>query len=194
MATTSLFIRTVRLDLVAARLEHLAAELANLQQLGQLLGAEILASWPPGEFDRFAITYFHDRLACDGESAAPWYAWYAIRRATADVPATLIASGGYFGPPSNDGTVEIGYSVVPEWRRHGYATEMVGGLLSRLADTPGINRVLAECDVQNVASIGVLTRCGFRRIGKGHEPHFDRFQLDRAGFLVGQSESAPVSV
>jgi [ribosomal protein S5]-alanine N-acetyltransferase len=174
-------IQTARLDLAAASLKHLDAELESPQRFKCLLGAEIPRSWPPGEYDRHAISYFHDRLMEVGDTLADWYVWYAIRRATADRPATLVACGGYFGPPSADGTVEIGYSVVPEWRRHGFATELVQALTTRAFDDPSVRRILAETTVENAASIGVLTRCGFRRMGTGREPHYDRFQLDRVG-------------
>ena len=171
--------RTARLDLVAARLEHLEAELQGPERLETLFEAEIPPSWPPGEYNLHAIAFFRDRLMKEGEAVADWYVWYAIRRATADNSAALVACGGYFGPPLADGTVEIGYSVVPEWRRHGYATELVRALTKRAFDVPDVRRILAESEVENAASIGVLTRCGFRRMGTGREPHYDRFQLDR---------------
>jgi ribosomal-protein-alanine N-acetyltransferase len=164
---------------VAARLEHLDAELTGPPGLERLLGAQVLSSWPPGEYDRFAISYFHDRLVEGGDAVADWYVWYAIMRESEANPATLIACGGYFGPPSPEGTVEIGYSVVPEWRRRGYATELAAALIRRGFENSRVSRILAEAEVQNAASIGVLTRCGFRRVGTGREPHFDRFQLDR---------------
>jgi ribosomal-protein-alanine N-acetyltransferase len=172
-------VRTARLDLVAATIDHLAAELENPQGFADLLGAIVLPSWPPGEYDRHAISYFHERLAEGGASAAGWYVWYAIRRTTADCPATLVAGGGYFGPPLPDGTVEIGYSVVPEWRRQGYATELVQALIQRAFEEPRVRRILAEAEVANIASIGVLGRCGFRRMGTGREPHYDRYQCER---------------
>jgi [ribosomal protein S5]-alanine N-acetyltransferase len=173
------YMRTARLELVAARLEHLDAELESAERLKNLLGAEVLPSWPPGEYDRFAVAYFRDRIAEGGEAVAAWYVWYAIQPATADIPATLVACGGYFGPPSADGTVEIGYSVVPECRRRGFATELVQALTKRAFEVLDVRRVLAEAQKENLASIGVLTRCGFRRMGSGREPHYDRFQLDR---------------
>jgi [ribosomal protein S5]-alanine N-acetyltransferase len=172
--------RTPRLELVAARLEHLEAELEGSDRLEQLLCATVLPSWPPGEYDRFAIAYFRERLAEGGEPVAVWYVWYAIRPAASGSPATLVACGGYFGPPTADGTVEIGYSVVPEWRRHGYATELVQALTLRAFAFPEVRRILAEAQVENVASIGVLVRCGFKRMGTGREPHYDRYQLDRS--------------
>jgi [ribosomal protein S5]-alanine N-acetyltransferase len=179
VTTDPFTMRTARLELVAARLEHLDAELDSFERLAQRLGAEVPPSWPPGEYDRFAASFFRDRLVEGGEEVATWYVWYAIRPASTDNPATVVACGGYFGPPSADGTVEIGYSVVPECRRIGYATELVQALTMRALAVPEVRRILAEADVDNAASIGVLTRCGFRRMGTGREPHYDRYQLDR---------------
>jgi ribosomal-protein-alanine N-acetyltransferase len=179
VASDGFSMRTARLELVAARLEHLDAELGGPGRLKNLLGAEVLPSWPPGEYDRHAIEFFRDRLTEGGEAVAPWYVWYAIQPATPGCPATLVACGGYFGPPSPDGTVEIGYSVVPEWRRHGFATELVQALTKRAFDDMAVRRILAETTVENAASLRVLGRCGFRRMGTGREPHYDRFQLDR---------------
>ena len=193
MTIDPFLMRTARLELVAARVEHLDAELEGADRLKNLLGAEVPPSWPPGEYDRHAVAYFRDRLSEGGEAVAVWYVWYAIMPAAAGSGATLVACGGYFGPPSPDGTVEVGYSVVPEWRRHGYATELVQALTKRAFDTPEVRRILAEADVDNVASIGVLARCGFRRMGTGREPHYDRFQLDRIAFQPGQPEVDPLT-
>jgi RimJ/RimL family protein N-acetyltransferase len=57
----------------------------------------------------------------------------------------------------------IGYSVArPHWR-HGYAFEAIGCLLGYLFDERGLHRVIAECDVDNVASWKLLEKFGFRR-------------------------------
>jgi len=173
------YIQTARLDLVAATIEHLDAELENPQRLATLLGAEIPPSWPPGEYNRYAIAFFLARLKAGGSLVSGWYVWYAIQRATAINRAALVACGGYAGPPSADGTVEIGYSVVPEARGRGYATELVHALATWAFEVPGARRILAESHVENSASIAVLERCGFRRIGPGHEPGYVRFQRDR---------------
>ena len=42
----------------------------------------------------------------------------------------MVADGGYFGPPNEVGTLEIGYSVSAQWRKQGIATELVGVLVN----------------------------------------------------------------
>ncbi len=173
-----LSIKTARLLLVPTTVEHLEAELHAPGRLPELLGVVVPAGWPPGLYDRDAMAFFHARMLEAGSAAAGWYGWYAIRRATTDGPAILVASGGYLGPPTLDGTVEIGYSVVPEYRNHGYATELVSALTNRALAllVAGVRRVVAEVDDQNSASRKVLMRCGFDPVGSGREPGHTRLE------------------
>jgi predicted acetyltransferase len=53
----------------------------------------------------------------------------------------------------------IGYSVVPRFRRRGYATEILRQSLA-LARGLGIDRILVTCDEDNAASAGVIERNG----------------------------------
>lgn len=53
----------------------------------------------------------------------------------------------------------IGYAVVPEQRRKGYATEILRQALV-VAHSIGIDDVLVTCDDTNVASARVIEKCG----------------------------------
>jgi ribosomal-protein-alanine N-acetyltransferase len=98
---------------------------------------------------------------------------------------TLIGSAGYKGAPSPDGTVEVGYGIVRDQRRRGYASETVRGLLAHAFALPAVSRVIAETLPELEGSIGVLRKCGFRLIGDGCEPGVIRFELTRAEYGVG---------
>ena len=161
-------------------LTHLQVELDAPEQLTTLLDAKVSASWPPGEYDRDAMLFFRDCLEKGGEEVVGWYGWYAIRAADAQGPRALVGAGGYFGPATNDGTVEIGYSVLPEWRRRGYASELVQALVANAFTFAHVQRVIAHTTQTNIASLGVLRRCGFQAAGSGAEPGHLRFVLTAA--------------
>jgi len=54
----------------------------------------------------------------------------------------------------------VGYAVVPEFRRRGYATEMLRQGLIIARDRFGIRRVLVTCDDDNVGSIRTIEKAG----------------------------------
>ncbi len=54
----------------------------------------------------------------------------------------------------------IGYVVVPEFRRRGYATAMLGLSVQFAREQLGIERVLVTCDDDNVASIRTIEKNG----------------------------------
>ena len=165
-----------QITLVAATLAHVCAELDAPGELAALLGAEVSSAWPAGEYDRDAIEFFRARLEEGGADVAGWYGWYAIREADAESPRTLVGAGGYFGPPDAEGTVEIGYSVLPRWQRRGYAGLMVAALVARAFTFARVERVIAHTTEANVASVAVLRRCGFAMTGGGREPGTVRFE------------------
>ncbi len=180
LAPRTIRLVTPRLDLVAGTLELAEAELAGLDSFAARLGCTVPPSWPPGEYDRAAIEYLRDRMREGGAACAGWYTWYAIERDA----RTLVAAGGYFGPPA-DGEVEIGYSVIPEVQGRGIATEMARALVVRAFEQPLVRSVRAHTYDSNPASVRVLEHCGFARVGPGEAPDTVRFRLGRpAGATV----------
>jgi RimJ/RimL family protein N-acetyltransferase len=154
--------------------------LESPEQLANLLGAAVSTDWPTGEYDRDAMEFFRARLEEGGETVEGWYGWYAVRAADAEGPRALVGAGGYFGPPDGEGIVEIGYSVLPEWQRRGYASEIVRMLLEHAFTFPQVERVIAHTTEANPASISVLLRCGFHAAGLGRELDTLRFERSRA--------------
>jgi RimJ/RimL family protein N-acetyltransferase len=174
-----LSVRTPRLELIAATLELLEAELAGPEALGAKLGVSVPNSWPPGEYDHDALDFFLSRIFTYGPSVVGWYNWYAIVVGADGQRESLVAGAGYMGPPLED-LVEIGYSVVPEARGRGFATEIVEGLVTHALAVDGVHMVIAHTLASNATSQGVLRRAGFLAAGPGMEPGVLRFERSRS--------------
>jgi len=125
-----------------------------------LLGATLPADWPQDDL----LDVLPLQARSEGR-AADCGIWVLIEQAT----QTVVGDAGFKGPPA-DGVVEIGYSVIPDRRRRGYASEAAGALVDWARSQDDVETVIAACDRENVASIRTLERLGFARSGMdGHE-------------------------
>lgn len=88
--------------------------------------------------------------------------WVVIERDS----ATVVGDIGFFGPPDAAGVLEVGYSIVPNRRRRGYASEAAAALVTWGLDQTGVQTIVAACDADNAASILTLERVGFQRTGE----------------------------
>ena len=182
-------LRTGDLTLIPSTLLHICTELEKPERLGELLGATVSPEWPTGEYDRDAMEFFRTCFEQGGKEVEGWYGWYAVRDPDENSPRTLIGAAGYFGPPDTLGTVEIGYSVLPEWRCRGYASDMAELLVKNAFSQANVKRAIAHTTLENPASIAVLIRCGFSAIGPGREPNTICFERIRAVFPVLHAQS-----
>ena len=88
-----------------------------------------------------------------------------------------IGNGGFKGQASADGTVEIGYSILPEYQNKGYGTEAVKALVNWAFQHPEVKRAIAETLPELKASQRLLEKCNFVYIGEGSKPGIIRFEL-----------------
>jgi predicted acetyltransferase len=61
-------------------------------------------------------------------------------------------------PPLGDVAGHIGYSVLPEFRNRGYATQILRASVRFGRDELGLDRILVTCDDDNAASIRVIEK------------------------------------
>ena len=118
--------------------------------------------------------YRLDQIRADPDSA-PW-----LVRAVYSRPAeAVVGHAGFHGPPDAVGMVEIGYAIVPEFRRRGYARAAVGQLMAYAA-AHGARVVRASVSPENVASLALIRSYGFQHVGEqwdekdGRELIFER--------------------
>ncbi|WP_331768292.1 GNAT family N-acetyltransferase [Embleya sp. NBC_00896] len=102
-----------------------------------------------------------DQVTAEPESA-PWLA----RAAVSEPDGAVVGYAGFHGPPDEVGMVEIGYTVVPEHRRKGYARAMLKSLLERAAHEPGVEIVRVTITPDNTASLATIVGFGFVEVGE----------------------------
>jgi RimJ/RimL family protein N-acetyltransferase len=174
-------IQTTRLLLIPATADHVRAEIHDRQAFATLLNASVPDNWPP-ENVADALPLFLSWLEAAPDDVG-WFGWYAVTRA-ADAPRTVIGGGGFVGP-AEQGQVMLGYSVLPQFQRQGFATELADGLIRWAFTSSSVQRIVAETEWENPASVRVLERLGFAMAGAaatdaGHESGGMRFELHRA--------------
>jgi ribosomal-protein-alanine N-acetyltransferase len=150
-------IRTDRLRLEPIPPAAAAALPADRVTAARLIGAALSPAWPqPDLLD----------LLPHQATAPPWQqrfgVWAIVERRT----ETVIGDIGFHGPPDATGMVEVGYSVIPDRRRRGYATEAATALVAWALVQPAIRTVAARCEADNPASIRTLERVGFERVAE----------------------------
>jgi len=103
------------------------------------------------------------------------YEWYCIWKMMRKDDGELIGDLCFKGL-KEDGTVEIGYGIFPEYEGKGYTTEAVAALCEWALSNSAVDVVYAETDPGNAASQRVLAKCGFQPLGRdGKEgPRFYR--------------------
>lgn len=69
--------------------------------------------------------------------------------------------------PFNDGNWEIGYHIVGNYTKQGYATEAVKAFLPVIVKQIGITEIAGICSADNKASVKVMEHCGFTKLYEG---------------------------
>jgi [ribosomal protein S5]-alanine N-acetyltransferase len=165
---------TTRLQLVPSTAAHVRSEIGDRAEFIRLIGADVPDNWPPENIVD-ALPLFLNWLEAAPDHAG-WFGWYALTNSAH--ASCLIGSGGFLGPPQN-GVVSIGYSVLPQFQLHGFATEMAGGLIQWAFANPTVTTIAAETEWTNAASVRVLAKLGFSEAGASANGLGTRFELSR---------------
>jgi len=72
----------------------------------------------------------------------------------------------FIGEPNADGQVEIGYGTYEKFRRNGFMTEAVGGMVRWAAKQPCIKSIFASTKKSNIPSFVVLEKNNFIKAGE----------------------------
>jgi len=161
---------SARLDLVAMSPEslHCQAENANDMRLklGAILRAHVPDEWPPENWEPHVYEYLLNLIAIDAESMG-WCRYLMLRGEGGG--RTLIGTFGSGLPKAETGEAEIGYGLLPEFQRHGYAAEAVLTMLPWLRRRTAVKAFVAQAFPRLYGSIRVMEKCGMVYAGPGFE-------------------------
>lgn len=144
---------TARLELKPLPAAAAAALPHDRETAARLLAATLPSNWP----QRDLLDLLPIQAAATSEEER-FGVWVMVERETNHV----VGDVGFMGPPDDD-IVELGFSVIIDRRRRGYATEAARAMVEWALREPAVRRVVAHCDADNPASIRVLERVGFVR-------------------------------
>ena len=108
-----------------------------------------------------ALRQRYERRAREQPGDQVWENWACRIRATGrvagEVQATIFSA---------EGVAYIAYMVYTPHQRRGFAREAAAGVIAHVHADHGVQRILAEMDVRNAASIGVVESLGFTCVEK----------------------------
>jgi RimJ/RimL family protein N-acetyltransferase len=97
----------------------------------------------------------------------------------------------FVGEPDSEGEVEIGYGVYEEFRKRGFMTEAVAGIIKWSEKQPDIRSIVASTEKSNIDSYSILERNDFIKSGETESLFNWKLKLDDKKQLEsprGQSE------
>ncbi|WP_082451770.1 GNAT family N-acetyltransferase [Paenibacillus ihuae] len=106
------------------------------------------------------IVNYLDNLKEDTELLG-WGVWFVYLNENNQV----IGDIGFKGKPDSQGTVEVGFGIIPEMHNKGIATESVGAIIEWALSSRKVKKIVAECLIDNLPSIKVLEKLKMTRTG-----------------------------
>lgn len=159
-------------DELAIRSERLELPLLSLDQLDHLamgdggsVATGLRATLPPAWLDEVRwLAGMRAQQSRLRPADAPWLLRAILLRA-ADDSLAAIGYLNFHAGPDERGMVEVGYTLLPEARGHGYAIEAVRAAFDWATRVHGIRRFRAAVAPDNERSLNVVAKLGFRQTG-----------------------------
>lgn len=159
-------VESARLWLAPMTAAFLRASLAeDAQEASGLIDASVPPEWLEN------VELMRIRLAqLEAEPVLlPWLLRAIVRRED----GAMVGHIGFHTAPDPEylremaaGGVEIGYTVYPEYRRQGYASEAFAALMEWAQQEHGVGRFVLSISPENEPSQRIARRFGFRKIGE----------------------------
>jgi RimJ/RimL family protein N-acetyltransferase len=120
------------------------------------------------------------RLRRDQVLRDPFWAPWSLRAIVLRQTRQMIGRANFHGPPGvNDtgaiGAAEVGYTIFPQFRKRGYATESARAMIDSAYRQHNVRHIISGIAPDNGASLRVNEKLGFVAIGQiaDGEPIFE---------------------
>lgn len=94
------------------------------------------------------------------ETPTGYESWMIIKKETFEIIGDL----GFKGFNYNEGNIDIGYGIIKEERRKGYAEEAVKEIIKWAFSNEIVREITANCLTENINSINLLTKFNFTEL------------------------------
>ncbi|HQU61353.1 MAG: GNAT family N-acetyltransferase [Phaeodactylibacter sp.] len=102
--------------------------------------------------------------------------WAAISKEEKKIVGDLC----FVGEPNANGEIEIGYGTYEEYRRKGFMTEAVGGMIRWAEKQLEVRSIFAATEKGNIASHTVLEKNNFSKFGQTEKMIYWRLMIPKA--------------
>lgn len=151
------------LEIVPCSIEHLEKLIEGADAFSKTYELQVIEGYLPNEFKGILQHSLNEM-----KTAQIWHPWlcylFVFRRDRA-----LVGLGGFKSVPDDNRTVEIGYSVAPQYQSKGFATSAAKQLIEIAIATKLVDCVCAHTLAEPNASTRVLKKCGMTKVSESIE-------------------------
>ncbi len=109
------------------------------------------------------------------EAPTGYESWMVIKKDSLEIIGDL----GFKGFNHEQQNVDLGYGIIEEERRNGYAEEAARGLIKWVFSQAFVKEITARCRVNNAASINLLKKSNFTEVKQDNEMVYWSLTLPR---------------
>ena len=99
-------------------------------------------------------------------SVNKWFVRWMVEKTSREI----VGSVSFHGPPDEQGMMEIGLGVHPDFQRLGFATEALTGMWTWVVEQPGVELLRYTVAPDNLASVALVKKFGFVCVGQQIDP------------------------